>query len=137
GPADTKGGPIVLQTLWIDGKQNDEVIGHQGREDGPPGSFNGNGYRLVGKPLPQFGHPFVQGGGFLLQAQMLGFARAGWADPQIVFSIRPVQPDGRREVGRVHKCQLFLISRSSPRSLPDGSAYRSSSPQFTLAGERF
>ena len=58
--------------------------------------FSDNG--SVAKAFPQFGHPLVECFGRLGQAQMFGLGTIGWAQPQVMLLIGPIQANRRGEV---------------------------------------
>ena len=76
------------------------------------GGLDADGDRAVGEPLPHFGHPLVKDFGGLLQTEVLGLAAVGWADPQVVLLVGPIQADRRGECRcRIHDmiCAFWLL----------------------------
>jgi len=107
GAADTEGFPITAEHSRIDGEKDNEVVGPKGGNDRAAGGLDGNGNRLIGESSPDFGDPFMEGFGCLVDHQVLRLAARGSLNPEIVLFVGPVQADRGRE-GRVNMCAVHF-----------------------------
>lgn len=93
GAADAEGFTVAVEHLWVDGIDDNEVIGVKGVEERAAGSFNGERHGLIGETLAQLGRPGVNGFGSLCQDTVFRFA-VGRLYPKVVFFVRPIDANG-------------------------------------------
>ena len=75
----------------MDRIEHQEIIGHQGVNQGAPGLFQAHRDRPAAEALAQLGQPGAQHFGLLLQRAGFDFALADHLQAEGVFLIRPVE----------------------------------------------
>jgi hypothetical protein len=93
GLAGGEGLAIPRQHEGIDGKEHQEIIRAQRRDDGALIEFKTDGTRLPGEPRAQGAHPRIDGVGPVCEAAELACRGARHLHTNIVCGISPVEPD--------------------------------------------
>ena len=102
GAAGFEGFPVFSDRGGVDGVKDQEIIGHQGVNQGSPGLFQTHRNRPAAEALAQLGHPRAKHRGLLLQRAGLDFTLADHLQAEGVFLVRPVQGQkGRKLLGGV------------------------------------
>jgi hypothetical protein len=98
GLAGGEGLAIAREREWIDGKEHEEIVLTQGRDDRPLIEFKANGNRLPCEPRAQGAHPFIDCVRLVVKGPALAFLRACRLQADIVFGIGPVDADAGRKL---------------------------------------
>ena len=93
GPAGREGFAILRQRQGIDREEGQKVIRAPGGDQGAFVEFETDGYGLAGAPRAQRGDPHVDGLGGVLELKALTFCGASSLKTNIMFGIRPVDPN--------------------------------------------
>ena len=100
GLAGCEGFAIPRQCQGVDGKEHEEVILSQRRDEGPLIEFEADGNRLPFEPCTQGAHPLVDGVRLVFEDAELAFLGACRLQADIVFGIGPVDADEGRKLIR-------------------------------------
>jgi len=98
GAAGFKGLSVFSDRGGVDGVEDQEIVGHQGVNQGAPGLFQAHGDRPAAEALAQLGQPGAKHFGLLLQRAGLDFTLADHLQAEGVFLVRPVQGHKSRKV---------------------------------------